>query len=93
MKDFVCAYVKGCAICQMNKSNMHLNKPLIFPITPEPDSMLFLTVSMDWITKLPPSEGFNSILMITDHNCLKAIVILPCKEAMTTLNLAKLYTE
>jgi Integrase zinc binding domain len=93
MKDFVHAYIKGYAICQMSKSNTHPNKPPIFPITPEPDSMLFSTVSMDWITKLPLSEGFDSILTITDHDCLKAVIILPCKEAMTTLDLAKLYAE
>jgi Integrase zinc binding domain len=93
MKDFVCAYVKGCATCQMSKSNTHLNKPPLFLITPEHNAMPFSMVSMDWITKLPPSEGFDSILTITDHDCLKAIVILPCKEAMTTLDLAKLYAE
>jgi hypothetical protein len=93
MKEFVWAYIKGCAICQMNKSNTHPNKPPLFPITPESDAMPFSTISMDWITKLLPSGGFDSILMITDHDCSKAIILLPCKETMTTLELAQLYGE
>jgi hypothetical protein len=93
MKDFVHAYVKRCAVCQTNKSNPHPNKPPLFPITPEHDAMPFSTVSMDWIIKLPPLEGFDSILTITDHDCLKAVILLPCKETMTTLELAKLYGE
>jgi len=77
----------------MNKSNTHPNKPPLFPITPEPDAMPFLTVSMDWITKLPPLGGFDSILTITDHDCSKAVILLPCRETMTTLELAQLYGE
>jgi hypothetical protein len=93
MKEFVCTYVKGCAVCQMNKSNTHPNKPPLFPITPEPDAMPFSTISMDWITKLPPSGGFDLILTITDHDCSKAVILLPCRETMMTLELAQLYEE
>ena len=93
MKDFVHAYIKGCAVCQMNKSNTHPNKPPLFPITLEPEAMPFSTVSMDWITKLPPSGGFDSILTITDHDCSKAVILLPCQEMMMILELAQLYGE
>jgi hypothetical protein len=77
----------------MNKSNTHPNKPPLFPITLEPNAMLFSTISMDWITKLPPSRGFDSILTITDHDCSKAVILLPCRETMMTLELAQLYGE
>jgi len=77
----------------MNKSNTHSNKPSLFPITSEPDAMPFSTVSMDWITKLPPSGGFDSILTITDHDCSKAVILLPCQEMMMILELAQLYGE
>jgi Chromo (CHRromatin Organisation MOdifier) domain len=46
---------------------------------------------MDWITKLPPSLGYNSILTITNHDCSKAVIFIPCKEAMETEELAKIY--
>jgi len=44
--------------------------------------MPFETVTLDFITKLPLSQGYNSILTITDHDCSKAALFIPCKEAM-----------
>jgi hypothetical protein len=41
--------------------------------------------------KLLSSLGFDSILTITDHDCSKAVIFIPCKEAMGTEELAKLY--
>jgi hypothetical protein len=46
---------------------------------------------MDWITKLPLSFGYDSILTIMDHDCSKAMLLFPCKEMMGTEELAKLY--
>ncbi len=43
--------------------------------------MPFKTVTLDFITKLPASQGYDSILTITDHNCSKAAIFIPCKEA------------
>jgi hypothetical protein len=93
MKDFIHAYVKGCATCQMTKANTHPNRPPLSLITPDPNAVPFLTVSVDWVTKLPLSEGYDSILTITNHNCSKAVVLLPCKETMTSKELAELYVE
>ncbi len=45
--------------------------------------MPFETVTLDFITKLPVSQGHDSILTITDHNCSKAAIFIPCKEAAT----------
>jgi len=44
--------------------------------------MLFETVTLDFITKLPISQGYDSILTVTDHDCSKAALFIPCKEAM-----------
>ncbi len=46
---------------------------------------------MDWITKLPTLDEWDSILTITDHNCSKAVLFIPCKETMRTGELAKEY--
>ena len=35
--------------------------------------------------------GYDLILTITDHDCSKAMLCYPCKEAMGTEELAKLY--
>jgi len=44
--------------------------------------MPFETVMLDFITKLPISQGYDSILTVTDHDCSKVAIFIPCKEAM-----------
>src|SRR5712671_3974482 len=61
LKEHVQQYVKGCGTCQQNKVNTHNRKPPLFPITPKEGAHPFETISMDWITKLPPSSNFDSI--------------------------------
>jgi hypothetical protein len=93
MKDFVTAYIKGCANCQMSKINTHPNKPAMFPITTVPNALLFQTVALDFIVKLPTSEGFDTILTITDHDCSKALVFIPCNEIVDAPGVARLYAN
>ncbi len=49
--------------------------------------MPFATIALDFITKLPVSQGYDSILMITDHDCSKAI---PCHEEISAKGVAGL---
>jgi hypothetical protein len=92
MKQDVEQYVKGCAVCQANKVNTRPLKPGMVPITPE-HSLPFQTVAMDFITKLPKSgkREYNTILMITDHDCTKAAIFIPCHETITAEGVALLY--
>jgi hypothetical protein len=90
MKDFITEYVKGCALCQMNKINTHPTHPPIFPITTS-STLPFQTISLDFITKLPPSYGYDTILTITDHDISKASIFLPCKEMIDAVGIAELY--
>ena len=77
----------------MAKINTHPTKAPLFPITARPDSLPFQTVAMDFITKLPVSMGYDSILTITDHDCSKAAIFIPCKETITAEGVAELYTQ
>jgi len=86
-------YIKGCATCQMNKVNTNPSKPPVYPITPVPDALPFQTITLNFITKLPESLGNDTILMITDHDCLKASIFIPCKEAIDSEGVAKLYLQ
>ena len=45
---------------------------------------------MDFITDLPLSNGFNSILAIVDHFS-KEMEFIPCNKTATALDTAKLY--
>jgi hypothetical protein len=48
---------------------------------------------MDFIVKLPILRGYDSILTVTDHDCMKVVILLPYKEEMGALDIAKLYLE
>jgi hypothetical protein len=53
----------------------------LFPITPTSD-LPFQTIAVDFITKLPPSQGFDTILTVTDHDVSKASIFIPCQESI-----------
>jgi hypothetical protein len=78
LQKYVQAYVKGCGVCQQNKSNTHPNKPPLNPIFPPKESEPFKVISVDLITKLPQSRGNNMILTITNQGSTKAIILIPC---------------
>src|SRR5260221_11152646 len=46
---------------------------------------------MDFITKLPPSGEYDTILTITDTDRRKASIFIPCKEAINLEGVAQLY--
>jgi hypothetical protein len=91
MKNFVTEYIKGCATCQMAKINTHPTKPALFLITVEPNTLPFETISLDFIVKLPESNGFDSILTITNHDCSKAAIFVPCNETIDAIGTARAY--
>jgi hypothetical protein len=93
MRQEICNYVSGCADCQRNKVNTQARKALLTPIFPQPEAMPFETVAMDFIVKLPLSNGFDSILTITDHDCTKAAIFIPCNETITAEGVAELYLQ
>ena len=93
MYDFITQYIKGCTTCQMNKVNTHLTKPLLYLITTAPNVQPFETIALDFIVKLPISNGYNTILTITDHNCSKAMIFIPCNEIVNSEGVVKLYAQ
>ncbi len=93
MRQDVSDYVKGCAECQRNKVNTRPTKATLSPIFPVHEAMPFETVALDFITKLPISQGYDSILTITDHDCTKAALFIPCKESMTAEEMAGLIIQ
>ena len=93
MKQDIVDYVKGCADCQRMKVNNRPTKAPLQPIYPRPEAMPFETVTLDFIVKLPVSSGYDSILTITDHDCTKASVFIPCNEEITAEGTAALYLK
>jgi hypothetical protein len=48
-------------------------------------------IALDFIVKLPISNGFDSILTITDHDCTKMAIFIPCNESINAEGVADLY--
>src|SRR5713226_1463182 len=93
MKQWVADYVKGCSVCQQNKTLTHPRRTPLYRITTEPQALPFQQVCMDLITGLPPIRGHDAILTIVDHGCSRSAIFLPCSTTITGVGIAQLYLE
>ena len=91
MKLDIMDYVKGCAECQRHKVNNRPTRAPLNPIYPKAKAMPFETVAIDFITKLPLSQGYDSILTVTNHDCTKAAIFIPCNEEINAEQTVALY--
>ena len=64
LRNSVKSYIKSCTTCMRSKPQRHRPYGLLkqLPIPEQP----WNSISMDFIGKLPPSSGFNIILVIVD---------------------------
>jgi hypothetical protein len=93
LRKEVTDYVKGCTECQRHKVNNRPTKAPLEPIWAKPEAMPFETIALDFITKLPVSQGYDSILTVTDHDCSKATIFIPCVEEVSGEETAALYAK
>ena len=81
-------YMSQCDHCARFKgSNM---KPAGSAVPLQPSMMPWVDISVDFITDLPLSNGFDSILTVVDHFS-KETEFIPCNKTATALDTAKLY--
>ena len=90
---FVCNYVKGCGVCQQYKINRSPSHPSYMPIPLSLSTRPFASCSMDLITDLPLSWGFNSILVMVDRSLMKGVILVPCNKTITAEQVAELLLE
>jgi transposase InsO family protein len=90
MKDTITNYIKGCALCQSRKNNPTNPKPPLFPIPSDTYTLPFESIALDFITKLPNSQTYDTILTITD-TFSKASIFVPCNETIDSEKTALLY--
>ena len=93
MKLDVTDYIKGCAKCQRHKVNNWPTRATLSLIYPKPKAMPFETVAINFITKLPPSQGYDSILTVTDHDCTKVAIFILCNEEINAEQTVALYLK
>ena len=83
-------YVEGCATCQSTKNDTH---PTMVPLQPtEIPDRPFGTITMDFITDLPESNGYDSLHVVTDR-FTKTAVITPCLKTIDSDGTAKILLE
>ena len=90
MSSFIRRFVAGCALCQQMKVNTH---PTVPPLSPLPStcSRPFQQLSVDLITGLPPSGGFDSLLVVVNHGLSKGVILTPCNKTINAKGVADLF--
>lgn len=89
-RDLEQAYVPSCESCQRNKTHTHTLPGPLHPL-PVPDAC-FDSIVIDFIGPLPPDEGFNSIITMTDW--LGAdIRIVPSHTTLTAKQFAVIFFD
>src|SRR6266568_4826262 len=48
---------------------------------------------MDFITDLPPSDGFDSIFIVVDQGLTKGVILMPCNKTITAEQTVDLYIK
>ena len=93
MATFIKNYVAGCATCQQFKIRTHPTKPSLMLI-PSRSSRLFEALGMDFMTDLPLSNRFDSIMVMVDHGLSKGAVMVPTtKLGLSVERTAQLYID
>jgi Chromo (CHRromatin Organisation MOdifier) domain/Integrase zinc binding domain len=93
MRTFITKYVQGCATCQSTKSGTTKPKVPLVPIPPKQSYAPYSTIALDLITDLPESQGYDSILTITDHDCSKVAFFIPCNKTIDSEGIARCYAK
>jgi hypothetical protein len=90
MMIFIKNYVTGRTTCQQMKVNTH---PTVPPLSPIKSTTMrpFAVVTTDFITDLPKSEGFDSIMVVVDQNTMKGVIFIPTNKTVSAAEAACLY--
>src|SRR6266576_5390791 len=82
--------IDGCTACQQMKSNTHPTAAPLIPISSQAHQP-FQQITMDFITDLPPSDGFDSIFIMVDQGLTKGVILMPCNKTITAKQTVDLY--
>ena len=90
MLSFIRRFIAGSTLCQQMKVNTH---PTVPPLSPLPStcSRPFQQLSVDLITGLPPSDSFDSLLVVVDHGLLKGVILTPCNKTIDAKGVTDLF--
>jgi len=89
MSKRIKSVVNECVACQTSKPSNEKPMGQLYPI-PVEDPLH--TITMDFVTGLPKSNGKDALLTVTDKFS-KAVRLIPCTEKTTAEETAKLYIQ
>jgi len=90
MRDLIKKYVKNCDTCQRTKAVRHAPYGLLQ--SNEVPEKPWKSISMDFITDLPKSEGYDAILVVVDR-LTKMSHFIPSNKDMNTRQFAKTFIK
>ena len=64
--------------------------PGLTPLTVK-SSLPFSSTSVDLITGLPDSHGFDSVMVMVDHGLSKGVIYCPCSKDIDMAGVAQLF--
>ena len=70
--------------------NTHPTIPGLSPLAVE-SPLPFSSVSVDLITGLPDSHGYDSIMVVVDHGLTKGVIYCPCTKNINSEGVAQLF--
>ena len=67
--------------------------PTVPPLTPLTSTATrpFQQISIDLITGLPPSQSFDSVMVVVDHGLSKGVIYIPCHKTIDAAGVAELF--
>jgi hypothetical protein len=81
-------FIRGCEVCCRAKSSRHKPYGLLRPL-PVPQER-WQDISLDFVTDLPPSQSFDSILVVKDR-LTKMAHYIPCHKTTSGAQTAELF--
>ena len=90
INNLVQRYVHSCPVCAKNKIDRHKPHGLLHPL-PIPDRA-WSSISLDFITDLPPSNDFDSICVVVDR-LTKMSHFIPCLKSISAEDTAFLFIK
>jgi hypothetical protein len=73
--------------------HMHLTKPGLMPFPTVKDTRPFSWITCNFVTDLPESDRFNSLMVMVDHGLTKRVIAIPCTKKNDTLGTANFILE
>ena len=75
------------------KVNTHPTSSGLIPIKGQKDTKPFSQVTCDFITDLPESDGFDSLMVVVDHGSTKRVISIPCNKMIDATLSAQNYID